>query len=518
MAVRYRKRIRITNWLHLNLSKSGASVSIGPRGLNMNIGPRGVYSNLGIPGTGITSRSKLDSVSSCERLKYNTPIFTTGCLWTGLMFFSIFAFFVLLVVSVEYIHNDHDFSTTCLIVSSAFFILSDVFYSIARIDEIDTHSLLRRLLIYFIVLVVNGCLSGLCYHKYIDITIVEDIIFPFLMLSNGIVLLCFILALIKLLTIFVYQIISSLFDCITNRIHHKDESNEKHFQGVVSVDASSNLFDNQKIDDIICQVFEVLKKSIKNQLFNKRINKYTIKQNGIPIENIDEKFCILFIYDIIKCYTQIYKNVDLTSKEVHILMNVVSAIENYIVPKENDDKTQVYGQKQLVKLSVQSVYQIVRQTDSFFLYIPSLFDTCQKNECMKYMLLLGQIISRFIYFDKEISDTEMDFLVKFNKYRDNILERYNQGMHSTTNFHSIDITKRIESKQDIKWEVAQYILNRKKCDVYEIAEDFRITVLEAEHIRKDLEDLGVIIYDGFGLPEFVTSERLQNIISQNIQK
>lgn len=42
------------------MSARGLSTTIGPRGASINIGQRGVYSNLGIPGTGLSSRQRLD--------------------------------------------------------------------------------------------------------------------------------------------------------------------------------------------------------------------------------------------------------------------------------------------------------------------------------------------------------------------------------------------------------------------------------------------------------------------------
>lgn len=63
MGFRFQKRISILPGVRLNLSKSGASWSVGPRGASVNIGKRGVYGNVGIPGTGISYRERLDKPS-----------------------------------------------------------------------------------------------------------------------------------------------------------------------------------------------------------------------------------------------------------------------------------------------------------------------------------------------------------------------------------------------------------------------------------------------------------------------
>ena len=58
MGFRFQKRISILPGVRINLSKSGASASVGPRGADVNIGPHGVTTNAGIPGTGLSYRQK----------------------------------------------------------------------------------------------------------------------------------------------------------------------------------------------------------------------------------------------------------------------------------------------------------------------------------------------------------------------------------------------------------------------------------------------------------------------------
>jgi hypothetical protein len=64
MGFRFQRRISILPGVRINLSKSGASASIGPKGADVNIGPRGVTTNAGIPGTGMSYRSKLGTHGS----------------------------------------------------------------------------------------------------------------------------------------------------------------------------------------------------------------------------------------------------------------------------------------------------------------------------------------------------------------------------------------------------------------------------------------------------------------------
>lgn len=64
MGLYFRKRVKILPGVHLNISKTGTSWSVGPRGASVNVGKRGVYVNTGIPGTGIYSRTKISGSSS----------------------------------------------------------------------------------------------------------------------------------------------------------------------------------------------------------------------------------------------------------------------------------------------------------------------------------------------------------------------------------------------------------------------------------------------------------------------
>ena len=59
--------------VRLNFSGSGVSVSAGVRGASVTAGRRGVYANVGIPGTGISSRTKLSSGAPRSSNRAATP-------------------------------------------------------------------------------------------------------------------------------------------------------------------------------------------------------------------------------------------------------------------------------------------------------------------------------------------------------------------------------------------------------------------------------------------------------------
>lgn len=69
MAIRFRKRLKIAPGVHLNLSGSGISASVGPKGATTNIKPgRKSKTTLSVPGTGVYSREDTKKI-------FSTPLF-----------------------------------------------------------------------------------------------------------------------------------------------------------------------------------------------------------------------------------------------------------------------------------------------------------------------------------------------------------------------------------------------------------------------------------------------------------
>lgn len=61
--MRFRKSVNICKGVKLNLSKSGASVTVGPgKGVSLNLGTKGAYVNWSIPGTGVYDRVRVDTL------------------------------------------------------------------------------------------------------------------------------------------------------------------------------------------------------------------------------------------------------------------------------------------------------------------------------------------------------------------------------------------------------------------------------------------------------------------------
>ncbi len=60
MAIRFRKSRKIAPGVRLNIGKRGVSASVGARGASVSAGKGGLHANLGAPGTGISTRHRLD--------------------------------------------------------------------------------------------------------------------------------------------------------------------------------------------------------------------------------------------------------------------------------------------------------------------------------------------------------------------------------------------------------------------------------------------------------------------------
>lgn len=59
MGLRFHKTLKLLPGIRLNLSKTGASLSVGGKGLTCNIGKKGTKTTIGMPGTGVSYSSYL---------------------------------------------------------------------------------------------------------------------------------------------------------------------------------------------------------------------------------------------------------------------------------------------------------------------------------------------------------------------------------------------------------------------------------------------------------------------------
>lgn len=82
MGFRFFRRVRIAPGITLNLSKSGGSISVGPRGAKLTVGSRGVRGTVGLPGTGLFYTTKLSSSRKDKHISVPT-VDTTNNLTLG---------------------------------------------------------------------------------------------------------------------------------------------------------------------------------------------------------------------------------------------------------------------------------------------------------------------------------------------------------------------------------------------------------------------------------------------------
>jgi hypothetical protein len=66
MSLRFRRRIKIIPGVHLNISRSGISTSVGVRGASVTLGKRGTYLNAGVPGTGVSWRGRISTPATSQ--------------------------------------------------------------------------------------------------------------------------------------------------------------------------------------------------------------------------------------------------------------------------------------------------------------------------------------------------------------------------------------------------------------------------------------------------------------------
>lgn len=68
MGLRYRKSVRLTPGVRLNVATRGASLSLGRPGATVNVSGRGTRATIGLPGTGISYVTRTRSNSDAAGL------------------------------------------------------------------------------------------------------------------------------------------------------------------------------------------------------------------------------------------------------------------------------------------------------------------------------------------------------------------------------------------------------------------------------------------------------------------
>ena len=91
MGIRFQKRFRILKGLTLNLSKSGASWTIGGRGASVNVRGDKVTGTVGAPGTGLSYRQTLGDGAEPIGNEPTEGQPSRGKAWRGVLWLALIA-------------------------------------------------------------------------------------------------------------------------------------------------------------------------------------------------------------------------------------------------------------------------------------------------------------------------------------------------------------------------------------------------------------------------------------------
>lgn len=98
MSLKFRKRIKIIPGININLSKGGASVSVGKPGATVNVGGKGgAKATIGIPGSGLSHTKQL-SKPRRKSTKSEARAESKGLGFFGLLGYGVLALLVFLVL------------------------------------------------------------------------------------------------------------------------------------------------------------------------------------------------------------------------------------------------------------------------------------------------------------------------------------------------------------------------------------------------------------------------------------
>ena len=107
MGFGYRKRVKLFSGVHLNVSKRGVGLNIGPKGMNITYNSRGTFVNLGIPGTGLYYRSKIGGSKKRGQARMANDGDPLSCFFS---FTTMCVFIAFLIVAYHLIFTEADYT------------------------------------------------------------------------------------------------------------------------------------------------------------------------------------------------------------------------------------------------------------------------------------------------------------------------------------------------------------------------------------------------------------------------
>jgi Protein of unknown function (DUF4236) len=78
MGLRFRRTIKVLPGVHVNISKSGVSLSLGGPGATINLNKQGTQTTVGVPGSGVSYRGERSKWTQMGSPDYAGPLLRYG--------------------------------------------------------------------------------------------------------------------------------------------------------------------------------------------------------------------------------------------------------------------------------------------------------------------------------------------------------------------------------------------------------------------------------------------------------
>lgn len=530
MAISFRKKVKVTPHIGLNISKSGVSVSTGVRGAKINIGSRGVYGMIGAPGTGIYYRTKLNKkpkVKSTPSSSYDKVNNEHGCLCSAINIFCGFVsiwgsiiVFILKASNSEYYWSSLLFVASCIIIWTVY--ITYYKYRHRTLEQGKMKNYRKSTIITSIVLLLLSiCLIVVQQYNW------------------NIVLLYSLKTAIFIITLILASQITKLIISLTKSKKHisKTSSNIKQRDIIPNNDVQTALvniptpeqiphfLNKVQFADLSIYTNNIL--SVRNYLYNNtslvdKINAKQIVVNHKIITNIQTLFKYIVYQDLISCYAAIYNEFCILNIEGEMLLEIVVMIDR---ANPNLDYDAFIREKDCLQHKYESLLQdiyIGNQDKNFTLLLPDLLGVDNLRASLLYMASLYKVMSLIAKADRTITVSEKLLLTKISAIQADFALKYKE----LEKLHAAEYAKQREEKlciyenmskynlDGLFWDIAHYISLRGRCDMYEIGEDFHIDLNRVEQIREQLEKMRILHFNGFGNPTIAQSNVIEDIKRQ----
>lgn len=554
MAWRFRKRIKIVHGIHLNLSKSGVSTTIGARGASVSVGSNGTYLNTGIPGTGIYNRTKISTSNNStmhtnETQTTNQDKFVNkhSCLSAFISTFSSLGLIASIIFLLVSIGTDKQTLITAACLTYLFAALWTWYFAVYFLTYEDAQVLYdkykkskkRALYLTFIFLLLSlGCLFlGETYR----------ILFVLLLVIGMICSLVLIKRLTKFHSYRRYLGISLRTEQVKpklklklklkrNALHPQKIENVPNMEHKETIENTPTTLPNKIQDDesnspkrelkfakvnhnLYIELGEVLNKISEQYLhlltieeLEVSLKNVSMKNGGKAINDFSIRLKYLICYDIVNCYLSVKDSLNLHSVEGCALMVAI----NYILQpnsaieydKLDDNLPRLYKYLSSFLNNLYTSYQRMGNSD---LLIIKYLNSSHEDAGHQYIISLYQLMSIVCKADGIVTEKESSALSKIMNESNLLTQKFEKEQRAREAYIRRENIEKYNLDSAFI-EVAEYVVNRNKCDLWDIVEDCRISMYRANNIREQLTRLKIISFT----PIFstVSSYKLREIIDE----